>query len=42
VRTRVRLPWVRLPRQVASAGERVTVGVGGRFGESTFSVARFE
>lgn len=42
MRTRVRLPWVRLPRQVASAGERVTVGVGGRFGESTFSVARFE
>ena len=42
VRTRVALPWVRLPRQRASAGERVRVGMGGRFGDSRFSTSRFE
>ena len=42
LRTRVRLPWLRLPRERGPAGERVRVGVGARFGGSTFGGGRFE
>ncbi|WP_261565101.1 hypothetical protein [Frankia gtarii] len=41
-RVRVRLSWMRPPRQIASAGERVRLGVGGRFGQAGFGQARFE
>jgi len=41
-RAKVTLPWVRMPEQLASAGERTVLGVGGAFGESGFGQARFE
>jgi hypothetical protein len=41
-RTRVHLPWVRLPRERASAGTREELSIGARFGESVFGRSRFE
>ncbi|MBC6459917.1 hypothetical protein [Actinomadura sp. HBU206391] len=41
-RSRVRLPWIRPPRQRASAGTRDELSTGARFGESAFGRSRLE
>lgn len=41
-RAKATLPWIVLPPELASAGERASLALGGQFGESPLGGARFE